>query len=348
MKVCFFCKTKERSDLDRVGFYVEDRKILEELGYEVVVATNYKEIPNDVDLIFAWWWTWSFLALIKAWLLRVPIIVTGVFDYQTPPRGQRMCYLDRPLYQKILMRLPLLFADRNIFISDFEFKQITQLFSVRNPVMIPCSVDLEVHKTLEPSTSPEMVFFNIAWSGGFNPHRKCLMELLKGFILAAFEIKDIRLSMAGKQGEFHSELVRVAQESNVADRIEFLGPISQAEKVKRMQTCLAYLQPTRFEGFGLAIAEAMACGAMVITSQNSAVAEVVGNFGLFADPDSVESIRDQIKNAYYLFKSEPQKFLTLKEQGADKIRRDYNHNVRKLALKKELDLLLGPFGAKPK
>lgn len=326
MRVCFFCRTRDRADLDRVGFYREDIQLLKDLGHDVTVATRYSEIPNSTELIFAWWWTWSFLALLKSWRLGVPLIVTGVFDYATPPRGKRMCYLDRPWWQKFLMRLPLRFADANVFISDYEFKQIPSHFEVRNPKMIPCSVDLETHKARGSGDSATQPFFlNVAWSGGYNMHRKCLKEIVEGFILAAKKSPSIRLKMAGKQGEFHKDLVELAERSGVVDRIDFLGPISQKEKVRLMQECTAYLQPTRFEGFGLAIAEAMACEALVITSANSAVTEVVGPCGLFVDPEDPNEIADAVLKVA----ASPGAYETLRVQAGKRIATLYSQKRRR-------------------
>ena len=61
-----------------------------------------------------------------------------------------------------------------------------------------------------------------------------------------------------------------------------------------MQKCGIYLQPTKFEGFGLAILEAMSCGAPIITSPVGAVPEVVGQSAVFCDGKDPRSIADAI------------------------------------------------------
>jgi glycosyltransferase involved in cell wall biosynthesis len=61
-----------------------------------------------------------------------------------------------------------------------------------------------------------------------------------------------------------------------------------------MRECTVYLQPTRYEGFGLAILEAMSCGAPVVTSARGAVPEVVGDTAILVDGTSPMAIADGV------------------------------------------------------
>ena len=57
-----------------------------------------------------------------------------------------------------------------------------------------------------------------------------------------------------------------------------------------MQRCAVYLQPSGFEGFGLAALEAMACGAPVVASAGGALPEVIGDGGLAVPEPTSESL----------------------------------------------------------
>lgn len=281
MKVAFFAPVASRDVLDRVGFYATDLRILRELGHEVAIATTYRELPSDADVYFAWWWTWAFKPLAKALARRRPLIVTGVFDYDTPPRGVGFAYVDRPLVQRALLRVALRGATRNVFVSEFELRQLRERLGAPRASFVPLVVDTEHYS---PGPQPrERFLLNVAWSGEINAIRKCLPQIVEAFAQLPAEHRDVRLKLAGRRGEYHDRLVALAERLGVADRVDFLGAIEEREKVDLMRRCAVYVQPTLFEGFGVAVAEAMACGAPVVSSPVGAVTEVVGDAGEMAD-----------------------------------------------------------------
>jgi len=70
---------------------------------------------------------------------------------------------------------------------------------------------------------------------------------------------------------------------------ESLGRVSDAELLDLYRGSLAFLDPTRYEGFGYGVLEAMASGTPVIASNVTSIPEVVGDAALLCDPRSVES-----------------------------------------------------------
>src|SRR5205085_231051 len=78
----------------------------------------------------------------------------------------------------------------------------------------------------------------------------------------------------------------------------WLGEVSDDElaRLYRGARCLVYA--SLYEGFGLPVAEALACGCPVVTSAGSAMAEVAGDDAVYVDPTDVASIRDGIGRAF--------------------------------------------------
>jgi len=79
--------------------------------------------------------------------------------------------------------------------------------------------------------------------------------------------------------------------------VTWLGEVSDAElaRLYRGARCLVYA--SLYEGFGIPVAEALACGCAVVTSAGSAMQELAGKAAVYVDPLDVESIRDGIARA---------------------------------------------------
>jgi glycosyltransferase involved in cell wall biosynthesis len=80
--------------------------------------------------------------------------------------------------------------------------------------------------------------------------------------------------------------------------VTWLGEVSDEElaRLYRGSRCLVYA--SLYEGFGLPVAEALACGCPIVTSAESAMAEVAGDDAVYVDPEDVASIRGGIERAF--------------------------------------------------
>jgi glycosyltransferase involved in cell wall biosynthesis len=276
VRVCFFAKVRFPAELDRVEFYAQDLRVLEALGYEVIRATRLRDLRR-ADLFVVWWWTWAAFPVCLAKLLGKPVIVTGVFDFWKYP--------SRTAAHRFLHRFALRQANANVFVSRFEYEEVPRELSARGPHHIPLAIDVE---TYHPGLMPREDFIlTTAKMIGGNGARKCIGEIVRAAPLIRRAHPEVRFVLAG---ELDPRYLVLARDLGAESYIEFPGVIDLATKVDLMQRCRVYMQPTRFEGFGLAIAEALACGAPVVTSRVGAVPEVVGADAVFVDGCSPESI----------------------------------------------------------
>jgi len=324
-----------REMFDKVEFYRVDIRILKELGHEVVLSGTPGTLDWKADLYFCWWWGHSPLPLLAGKLRRRPVIVTGAFDYSTCRKEiPGLCYLDRPLWQKAVLRTSLLLADRNLFISKSERDEVTSNLPVRNPVYATLAIDTDYYSPGEFSSVESDYFFTVTWTSRTNAIRKGLIPTIEAFANVSRKFKHLRLVVAGKHGDYLPELKKLAQRLGVEDRVEFVGMISDEEKLFHYRHCLAYVQPTLYEGFGHAIGEALACGARVITSPRGAVPEVAGDFAYWVQPDN----RDEIASAMEMAVAIP-----VSEEEAQArhqwICSNYSIAARRIALKGVLDSL---------
>ena len=92
--------------------------------------------------------------------------------------------------------------------------------------------------------------------------------------------EEIQVSICG-EGPLRRSLQRRANELNVGHRMHFLG--TRSDIADLMHGAILYVQPSVYDGFGIAALEAMACGLPVVHSGCAGLADVVGDGGLSAD-----------------------------------------------------------------
>jgi len=98
------------------------------------------------------------------------------------------------------------------------------------------------------------------------------------------------LVLAGKETWFSPKVREAAQTSGFAGRIHFTGFVPDGELLELYNACDCFVFPSFYEGFGLPILEAMACGRAVACSKTSAMPEVADGAGLLFDPHDIEDI----------------------------------------------------------
>lgn len=154
--------------------------------------------------------------------------------------------------------------------------------------VIPESIQPGFNKIKEDSINQILrkykIFGKYILSVGVNP-RKNTERIIKAF----------EHSLAGKG--FKLVVVGDRKYVSVKDmrNIRFLGNVSKEDLVGLYSGAKALVYPSLYEGFGLPILEAMACGCPVVTSNVSSMAEVAGNAAMLVDPYEVDSISGGIE-----------------------------------------------------
>jgi glycosyltransferase involved in cell wall biosynthesis len=122
--------------------------------------------------------------------------------------------------------------------------------------------------------------------------RKNHLGLLHAFedVLRAEPKLPHDLVFVGKETWYSRDLHRAVHRSPARDRVRFAGFVDDADLVKFYGACELFVFPSFYEGFGLPILEAMACGRAVACSRLTAMPEVANAAGILFDPGSRESI----------------------------------------------------------
>ena len=110
---------------------------------------------------------------------------------------------------------------------------------------------------------------------------------------------DVHLDLAGIEGDGVGYLLEKIAALGIENEVRYLGSITREEKIRILREYEIYVQPSHFEGFGLATLEAMGCGACVVVCDVGAVREVVGDCGVYVPPNSAEDLAHALKKVLH-------------------------------------------------
>ncbi len=157
------------------------------------------------------------------------------------------------------------------------------------------------HELYKPYTQNELQYTKVKFSlsenfllfvGSIEP-RKNLLTLLKAYNLFTNEKKEkLPLILVGFSGWENKKIMKEIEKNR--DYIRYLGYVSDEELAHLYNLCALFIYPSLYEGFGLPPLEAMACGAVVITSNVASLPEVCGDAALYVEPTNPQDIKDKI------------------------------------------------------
>ena len=136
----------------------------------------------------------------------------------------------------------------------------------------------------------------IIYVGTIQP-RKNLVRLME----AVSKIEGLNLVVVGKttgpgrQGWMYEDILQAPKKLGIEQRVIFTGFVPNKDLAVLLNGAVAFIQPSLWEGFGIPVVEAMACGVPVIVSNVSSLPEIVGKAGLLIDPYSIDQIEQAIR-----------------------------------------------------
>jgi glycosyltransferase involved in cell wall biosynthesis len=192
-------------------------------------------------------------------------------------------------------------ADVLISVSDFTAKQIDELLPGHAPVVVaPHGVDLN-HFAIDDDNDVSLLRAHqlpvdvpyVFFLGTVEP-RKGLDVLLRAFDIMSRNDTLIELWIAGQTGwglkNFGAEIAG----HPAASRIRRLGFIDDEMLPVLFRQSRAVAYPSRGEGFGLPVLEALACGASVVTSANTVMADVAGNTAILVNAGDATALAHEL------------------------------------------------------
>lgn len=187
-------------------------------------------------------------------------------------------------------------ADHIVSVSSNTAQDVTRFLKV-NPekiTIVPNGVEAQ-YRQLETNEINELkqkfcpapntiCLLNV----GSTHHRKNILSVLQ--LLKKLKEKNISVCLWRTGGEFTLEQKAFIQQNQLNSLIINLGNPEKEELVQIYNSADILLAPSLYEGFGLTILEAMACGLPVVTSNRSSLPEVAGDAAALVDPEDINAI----------------------------------------------------------
>jgi len=190
---------------------------------------------------------------------------------------------------------------------DLQPERVVAVHLAADPRLTEPQSDAEVARIRAELNLPERYLLAVST---LEP-RKNLVRLVDAFGRVAPGLPDLKLVLVGGKGWRDEGIRKALEKSPVADRIVTTGYVSFEALRVVYKDALAMCYPSLYEGFGLPVVEAMACGAPVLTSRGSSLDEVALDAAITVDPRAV----DQIANAMRALAESPDLRAELRTKG---------------------------------
>ena len=283
----------------KASFVAIDREILAE-RYEIEDLYQPGRLPNPLrvirgvlraDLVFGWFASWhTFFPITLAWLLRKPsVMIVGGFDTANMPDigyGYQQGGLRRWASRWIMRRATRLITHSHYSLSEIE----------RNTPIPPERVTVLHLGVPDPFGEAPGDREREALTVGAIDRTTLVQKGQLPFVEAARELPDVRFTFAGKWLDDAVERLR----ARAGENVELTGWLSDAALHDRFRRAAVYVQASRHEGFGLAVAEAMLAGCVPVVMDVTAMPEVVGDAGVLISSQEPGAVADGVRRALEL------------------------------------------------
>jgi glycosyltransferase involved in cell wall biosynthesis len=280
----------------KASFVAIDRDILAE-RYEVEDLFQPGRLPNPVrvirgvlraDAVFGWFASWhTFLPITLASLLRKPsVLIIGGFDTANMPDigyGYQQGGVRRAASRWIMRR-----ARRLVTNSEYSLTEIE-----RNTPIPREKVTVVHHGVPDAFGEAPAAKEREALTVGAIDHTTLVQKGQLPFVEAAARLPDVRFTFAGSWLDDSVERLR----ARAGDNVEFTGWLSDEDLHAAYRRAAVYVQASRHEGFGLAVAEAMLAGCVPVVMNVTAMPEVVGGAGVLIESQEPEQVAEGVRRA---------------------------------------------------
>lgn len=213
-------------------------------------------------------------------------------------------YASKDTLRVLTKKIPRIIHEVDVILTDSNHarKEVIEIFDApENKVNVVYAAASEIYRPLEQFNKNDIQnafskgFPYILYVGTIEP-RKNISCLIKAFNLYKKNTGDpIKLVISGRLGWLYEDITTEVERSKFKNDIIFSGYVSNDDMPKLYNGAELFVYPSFYEGFGMPPLEAMQCGVPVITSNCSALPEVVGEAAILIDPEDYVNLATQIE-----------------------------------------------------
>ena len=224
--------------------------------------------------------------------LSVPSVIT---IHDVAPFALRNKYSwYRSLYVKLMTKLNSRISKTIVTVSNFSKGEICRYLNVSlDKVEVVHNFMPNKHRDpsleLECKGSEEDPFLLVVST--LHP-TKNLVNTVRGFLgyIDQYPETKLRLKIAGKLGWDNERFFNLLSESDIGNRVEVLGWVSDSELAQLYSQCLGVVNLSLYEGFGVPCLEALYYNKKMLISDTTSLPEVAGKCGLRVSPDDIKEV----------------------------------------------------------
>ena len=176
-----------------------------------------------------------------------------------------------------------------------EEERITAVYLAADSSYTPQENNLVDMAVLRKYDLPD---FYILYLGGYENHKNIMTLLLAWTYVGQALGTDYPLVLAGKKPKRPSDTFpdydATIKQLRIEEYVHWIGYVDEEDKPVLYRNAETFVFPSKREGFGLPVLEAMACGTPVVTSDATSIPEVVGDAGFTVDPDDARGMAGAI------------------------------------------------------
>ena len=195
----------------------------------------------------------------------------------------------KKLYYYFISRKACHKAFRILTVSEFSRQRIISWSHVPNERVV--NIGNGVDPSYNPNVEPYSPGYRYLLCVGNRKAHKNEARVVEAFANSRID-RGICLLFVGEPSK---NLIFLSKQFEVQERIAFLGRVPEDDLPGVYRGAMALVFPSLYEGFGLPVIEAMACGTPVLTSNVASLPEVAGDAALLVDPTSVDQIKNGIE-----------------------------------------------------